>query len=431
MQRRNNSIRRNGSITVGSSTTGNTTPIKVDHATSTADDRKNEPWKRYGLLVQGFCELAAAEKEEFQELVTKDRKVHSVDNLTDWHEYYLEMLEVSSTDDEPSFYRASAGAEIPPVVRDLLNAPSAFSGFDYANSDWELSRSVYAAGLFTASIKGPITASPSAYPTVVAMVHCIVNEINREDAAVTGTANANANANANAAATNPEPATAGPSRQNDGQPPPPLRPSPPLRPPPPTPPRPAANPAPSRSRLRVALNHHPQITHYRHTHNRLDVYEARCDLAVLSGREPHVHCGILGRGRVWEQNRDGALEMMQTFLALCQEDERRRTGRLRPFHGIITSGLSVCLCEMTEQREFRDTAFRDILPAPHPRDEGRDGHGGVPFATTRLYHNIKRMLSMTERYPDPPEDTHRGRRRTRPRSNAMSKGKERATTDGA
>ncbi|OJJ96879.1 hypothetical protein ASPACDRAFT_63198 [Aspergillus aculeatus ATCC 16872] len=307
--------RRNSSITVGSSITGNTTPIKVDHATSTTDDRKNKPWKRYDLLAQGFCELAAAEKEEFQELVTKDREVHSVDDLTDWHEYYLEMLGVSSTDDDPSFYRASTGAEIPPVARDLLNAPSAFSGFDYANSDWELSRSVYAAGLFTASIKGPLTASPSAYPTLVTMVHCIVNEINREDAAVTGNANANATANANAAATNSEPAAAGPSRQDDGQPPPP-----PLRPPPPTPPRPTAGPAPSRSRLRVAPNHHPKITHYRPAHNRLDVYEARCDLAVLSGLEPHVHCGILGRGRAWDQNSDGALEVMQTFLALCQEE---------------------------------------------------------------------------------------------------------------
>ncbi|PYI31582.1 hypothetical protein BP00DRAFT_425509 [Aspergillus indologenus CBS 114.80] len=179
----------------------------------------------------------------------------------------------------------------------------------------------------------------------------------------------------------------------------------------------------------MAPNHHVKITHYRRAVNRLDIFEARCDLAVLSGgQEPHVRCGILGRG--WAENRDGALKMMQTFLALAQEDEQR-TGRLRPVHGIITSGLSVSLCEMNEQREFRHTDFRDTLP-PYHHAEGYNGPGAVRFATTRLYSNIMDMLNVEGSDPEPPESTGRSRRGTRPRSNAVSKGKEPASaTDDA
>ncbi|PYH86455.1 hypothetical protein BO82DRAFT_350159 [Aspergillus uvarum CBS 121591] len=396
------------SATVGSGTTGNTTPIKVDDDITTAEEHKEHkdgPSNRYDHLAQSFCKLTALEKEKFQELVTADRRVHSIDNLDDWHEFYLDLLGVSRTDGDPTFYSADAKTEIPPVVRKLFNDPPSFSGFIYANADWGLSCSVYAAGLFTASTKGPLTASQSAYPTVATMVHCIVNEMNRENAA------------AAAAATESEPATAGPSGQNEGQP--PL----PLRTPPPMPPRSTAGPA--HPRLHMAPNHHLKITHYRRAVNRLDIFEARCDLAVLSsGQEPHVRCSILGRG--WDENRDGALKMMQTFLALAQEDERR-TGRLRPIHGIITSGLSVSLCEMNEQREFCHTDFRDTLP-PYRHVEGHNGPGAVLFATTRLYNNIRDMLNVKGLDPELPEGKRRSRRGTRPRSNAVSKGKEPAST---
>ncbi|RAH76813.1 hypothetical protein BO86DRAFT_383507 [Aspergillus japonicus CBS 114.51] len=154
---------------VGSGTTGNTTPIKIDDGTSTAEEHRDRPSNRYDRLAQSFCKLTASEKGKFQELVTADRRVHSIDNLNDWREFYLDLLGVSCTDSDPYFYSADAKTEIPPVVRKLFNDPSSFSGFIYANANWALSCSVYAAGLFTASKKGPLTASHSAYPTVATM----------------------------------------------------------------------------------------------------------------------------------------------------------------------------------------------------------------------------------------------------------------------